>query len=89
MGLLLTNNESSSTDTKRNSFANRRKAANREIQPVQQNSVPSPSSMLRTWEKSEKRLPLNFIDIRNINSTGEDKVILNCPSKKLIHHVII
>jgi hypothetical protein len=78
---LITNNENSSTDTKRISFANRRRA-NREVQPVQQNSVPSPSSMLRNWEKSEKRLPLNFIDIKN--STGKDKIILNCLSKKLI-----
>ena len=72
----ITNNGSSSTDTeKRSSFANRRRVI-REVQPVQQKSVPSPSSMLRNWEKSEKRLPLNFIDIRN-TGIGKNNIILN------------
>ena len=50
---------------KKGSFASRLRA-NRIDQTVQQRYVPSPSSMLRNWEKLEERLPLNPINIRNV-----------------------
>lgn len=60
-------NESSSMNAGRsNSFANRRRAIRDRIEnqtlsrTLDQKSVPPPSSMLRNWENSPKKLHLNF-----------------------------
>ncbi|RIA92496.1 hypothetical protein C1645_65497 [Glomus cerebriforme] len=78
-------NESPSVNIRKsNSFANRRRP-NREVnginpsQTVKQ-TVPLPSSLLRTWEKSEEMLHLNFLNtdpyIRSYQNTYITKLPL-------------
>jgi hypothetical protein len=59
-------NESPSMNARSNSFANRRRVIRDGVenqtpsQTIDQKSVPLPSSMLRNWEKSPKKLQLNI-----------------------------